>query len=142
MIISAEIKSRDSSQSGFTFIELMIAMVVAALTILFFVMTQNTLQVNAESAYERKVAAQDAHRFINQMRLTAKTGTFPSNLTTAFPAGAISGYTSMPASAAETMALSYANSAADPLDVTVTVSWTGYNRRASTQTIRTLITQR
>lgn len=142
MVISEKIKSRRSSQSGFTFIEIMIAMVVASLTILFFVMTQNTLQVNAETAYERKVAAQDAHRLINQMRLTAMTGTFPSNLTSAFPAGATSGYTSMPATASQTMTLAYASTSADPLDVTVTVSWTGFNRRASTQTIRTLITQR
>jgi len=135
-------KRKLNAQGGFTFIELMIAMVIASLTILFFVTTQNTLQVNAEMAYEKKVAAEDAHRFISQMRLTAKTGTFPSNLVTAYGAGAITGYTSLPTSAAETMALSYVSTTADPLDVTVTVSWTGYNRRATTQTMRTLITQR
>jgi len=142
MVISRKKKSQKSAQSGFTFIELMVAMVVASLTILFFVMTQNTLQVNAETAYERKVAAQDAHRLINQMRQTAKTGNFPANLLSVFPAGSVSGYVSMPSSSAQTMNLSYANTAVDPLDVTVTVTWTGYNRRPSTQTLRTLITQR
>ena len=127
---------------GFTFIELMIAMVVAALTILFFVTTQTTLQVNAETAYEKKVAAQDGHRLLEQIRLTAKSGTFPSNVTTAFPAGSTSGYTSMSAAASETMTVAYASSTADPLVVTVTVNWTGYNRRTSTQTLRTMITQR
>ena len=52
---------------GFTFMELMIAMTVAALTILFFVTTQTKFQLNAETAYERKVATQDAHRFLEQV---------------------------------------------------------------------------
>ncbi len=131
------------SCAGFTFIELMIAMTVASLTILFFVVAQNKIQINAESAYERKVAVQDAHRLIEQIRLTAKTGTFPANVsTTAFPSGSVSGYTSMASTASETMSIAYASTTADPLDVTVTVSWTGYNRASSTQTVRTLITQR
>lgn len=87
------------SEKGFTFVELIIALAVAMITILIFVVTQNLMQTNAETAYERKVAAQDAHRLIEQMRLTAKTGTFPANISsTAFPAGAVSGYTSMPSS--------------------------------------------
>ncbi len=128
---------------GFTFMELMIAMTIAALTILFFVTTQTKFQLNAETAYERKVATQDAHRFLEQMRLTAQTGTFPANVsTTAFPAGTVTGYTSMPSSSAETMTVAYASASADPLDVTVTVSWTGYNQRASSQTVRTMVTKR
>lgn len=142
MISKMIIKNQLGLERGFTFIELMIAMVVASLTILSFVMTQSKIQINAESAYETKVAAQDAHRFVDQMRLTAKTGTFPANLVTAFPAGSVAGYTSMPSSSSETMTVSYASVSADPLDVTVTVSWTGYNRRAASQTIHTLITQR
>ena len=127
---------------GFTFMELMIAMTVAALTILFFVTTQTKFQLNAETAYERKVATQDAHRFLEQMRITAQTGTFPANVsTTAFPAGTVAGYTSMPSSA-ETMTVAYASASADPLDVTVTVSWTGYNQRTSSQTVRTMVTKR
>ena len=131
-----------NNSGGFTFIELMIAMAVAAITILFFVTTQNTLQVNTETAYERKVAAQDAHRLIEQMRLTSQTGTFPANVVAAFPAGSIAGYTSMASAASETMTLSYVSSTADPLDLTVTVSWTGYNRRSSSQTGRTMMTKR
>ena len=131
-----------SRQAGFTFIELMIAIVVASVTILSFVMAQSKIQVNAETAYERKVAAQDAHRLIDQMRLTAETGTFPANLVAAFPAGAVAGYTSMASSASETMTISYVSTAADPLDITITVSWTGYSQRASSQTVRTLITKR
>ena len=128
---------------GFTFMELMIAMTVAALTILFFVTTQTKFQLNAETAYERKVATQDAHRFLEQMRITAQTGTFPAIVsTTTFPAGAVAGYTSMPSSSAETMSVAYASASADPLDVTVTVSWTGYNQRASSQTVRTMVTKR
>lgn len=133
----------NSSKAGFSFIELMISMAVASITVLFFVTTQNTLQINSETAYERKVAVQDAHRLIEQMRLTAKTGTFPANVsTTAFPAGSITGYTSMSSSSSETMTIAYVSTTADPLDVTITVSWTGYNRASSTQTVRTLITQR
>ncbi len=136
-------ENKHIGESGFTFIELMIAMVVASLTILFCVTGQNVLQVNAESAYERKVAAQDAHRFLEQMRLTAKTGTFPANVsTTSFPAGSISGYTSMPSSSTETMSVAYASAAADPLDVTVTVSWTGNNGHSASQTVRTMVTAR
>lgn len=137
-----ETKNWIHSERGFTYIELMIALIVASLTILFCVMSQNILQVNAETAYESKVAVQDAHRLLEQMRLSAKTGTFPANVVAAYPAGSISGYTSMPSSSSETMTLVYTSSTADPLDVIVTVTWTGNNRRASTQTLRTMMTAR
>ena len=142
MTIMKKIKNTHGSQSGFTFIELMIALLVASLTILVCVASQNKLQVNAETAYQQKVAAQDAHRLIEQMRLSAKTGTFPANVVAAFPAGSISGYTSMASSSSQTMTLAYTSAVTDPLDVIVTVSWTGNNQRSMSQTVRTMMTAR
>lgn len=74
------------------------------------------------------------------MRNTASSGTFPANVVAAYPNNAtVSGYTSL---SSESVRVAYASTTADPLDVTVTVSYNENGRRAMTQTLRTYITKR
>ena len=125
---------------GFTMIELVIAMFVAALAIVTYIGGNIAIQRHAESLHERTVALQDANRVIELIRNVAQSGTFPANILTAFPDnGTVAGFTAL---TNEQVTVSYANTIARPLDVTVTVTWTSYTRRQSTAALRTFIMQR
>ena len=128
------------NQKGFTLIEIMIAMCVSVIAILGFITAVTSIRQSSEGAYERTIALQDANRVIEQMRDAATSGTFPDNVTAAYPNNAaVSGFTNL---TSQQVSVSYANSTADPLDVTVTVTWLEHGRRSMTKAIRTFITQR
>ncbi|MFH1799689.1 MAG: prepilin-type N-terminal cleavage/methylation domain-containing protein [Candidatus Omnitrophota bacterium] len=127
-------------QAGFTFAELMIALVVVALVIGGYVAANVKAQQSAEAMHERTLAIQDANQVIEQMRDASKTGTFPANVVSAYPdASTPTGFANLPN---ETITVSYANATADPLDVTITVTWLSYTQREHTEAIQTYITQR
>ncbi len=128
------------NQKGFTFVELMIALFIVALVITGYIGANVVIQRNSEEAFERTAATQDAHRVIERMRNTAQTGTFPGNVTAAFPQGdAVAGFANL---TGEQVTVAYVSTTADPLDATVTVAWTSGTQRAMTTALRTLITQR
>ena len=156
-------KRKVIGQAGFTFIELMIAMGIASLSTLFFISTQTIVHQNSETAYQQKLAIQDAHRLVEDMRYWAKSGTFPANVTAYFTSTfrsttINSTYCSMDTtgSASESMVVYYSDNGgtsfsaltsasaptANPMLIKVTVSWSGYNRRTMTQDLATYITQR
>ena len=127
-------------QTGFTLIELMIALVIVTLVIAGYIGTNIAVQQNTEEMHERTLAIQDANRAIEQMRNASRVGDFPENVTTEFPQNtAVAGFTSL---ANEQVMVSYANPNANPLVVTVTVTWFSYTRRQDTETVETYITQR
>lgn len=128
------------SEQGFTFIEVMISMVVIVLLVTGFLGSATSLQAANLAAFERSMALQDANQVIETMRNTAATGTFPANVVAAYANNStVSGFTSL---SGEQVRVSYANVAADPLDVTVTVSYNENGRRAVTAVLRTYITKR
>ena len=137
--------TKQKNQLGFTLVELMIAVLVAGITIAGYIGANIAIQRNAEEAFQRTVATQDAHQVIERMRDVAQTGTFPKNVTDAFPQrAAVTGFTNLKR---ELVLVEYNGGAdaqtANPLDVTVTVSWTTYTgRSAATTVLRTYITQR
>ena len=127
-------------QEGFTLIEIMIAMSVSVIAILGFITAVTSIRQSSEGAYERTIAVQDANRVIEQMRDTSTSGTFPDNVTAVYPHNAaVSGFSNL---TSEQVTVSYADAAADPLDVTVTVTWLEHGRRSMSKAIRTFITQR
>jgi len=129
-----------SSEDGFTLIEVLISFFVISLTIVVFIGGNVKLQQNAEVAFERSQAVKDAHRVIEDMRDHANTGTFPDDLLAEYPDdGEVSGYSTLPD---EVVTVDYADTGADPLDVTVTVSWTAANRMSLSSSLRTMITER
>jgi len=128
------------TQRGFTLIELMISLFVVTLVIGGYIGANILAQRNSEEMHERTLAIQDANRAIEQMRNVSRTGTFPNNVVTAYPDnGTPTGFTSLPQ---EHITITYASTTANPLDVTITVSWFSNARRQVSETIRTYITQR
>lgn len=129
-----------SKEGGFTLIELMIALLVLTLVIVGYVGANITAQRNSEEMHERTLAIQDANSAIEQMRDASKTGTFPGNVVTLYPQNSqITGFNNL---TNEQVTVNYANSTANPLDVTVTVAWLSYTQRQNTEAVQTYITQR
>lgn len=134
-------------EKGFTFIELMIAMVVAVLMLLGVMAANSAVQKASEAGHQRVNALQDANQVIERMRNTAQTGSFPSNVVAIYPNnGTVSGFSSL---TSETVTVSYADRNGDgiatnddPLDVTVTVAWSENGERTTNTALRTLLTQR
>ncbi len=134
------VKAPLDEPSGFTLIELMIALVVVSVLIAGFVGANVMAQHNNEEMHERTLAIQDANRAIEQIRNVSRTGTFPSNVVTAYPdTGELEGFDNL---TSETITVSYASTTANPLDVTVTIAWVSYPQRDNEEVIRTYITQR
>lgn len=130
------------NQRGFTLIELLFTMVIVAIALLAYIRGNIAISQASSLAYEQSVAFYDAQRVLENIRNTAQSGTFPSNVTTAYANGAaVAGFNNL---TSESLTVSYANPSADPLDVTVTVTWQGNGRRTMTMTkaIRSLVTQR
>ena len=129
-----------NSECGFTFVELLITMGVVVFALLGLMTTNAAIQQNSEVAFERSMAVQDANQVLEQIRDSSATGTFPQNVTTAFPnGGAVGGFASL---TNQNVTVSYADTAANPLDVTVTVNWQSNGQRNATTSLRTLVTQR
>ena len=118
----------------------MIAMVILTVGMLGILLTNTTSRHMTAVMNERILALQDAHRVIELLRSTSATGTFPANVTAVYPDGApVVGFNSL---ADEAVAVAYADPAADPLHVTVTVTWAQLGVRPATAQLQTLITQR
>lgn len=132
------------NSAGFTMIELMIALLIAALAVVGYIGANVATQQRAEELHERTIAIQDANRVIERMRNLAKTGTFPANVTTVFPHNnTVTGFGSLPPAAGEQISVRYADpSATTLLDVTIWVGWQSYTRRNVWASLRTYITQR
>lgn len=128
------------SEKGFTFVEIIITAVVVLIAIIGFVDAGTAIQNATTAAYERTVAVQDGHRVIEAMRNTAATGSFPSNVTAAYPSsGTVSGYDNL---TNESIVVTYVSSSANPLDATVTISYKENGKRDVSIALRTYITQR
>ena len=152
-------------ERGFTLIELMIATVVMVIALAAVLMANTAASQTSEVLFQRTVATQDANQVIEQMRSTAASGTFPGNVVAAFPNNtarpgfqnltALCGGLAKPPLACtwpfaftpnntswEQVVVTYADPAANPLDVTVTVVWLDNSRRNATASLRSLVTQR
>ncbi|HTL47360.1 MAG TPA: prepilin-type N-terminal cleavage/methylation domain-containing protein [Verrucomicrobiae bacterium] len=129
-----------TSESGFTLIELMITMAVVLVALVGYVAANIAVQQASNAAFQNTVALQDANRVIEQMRNTSVGGTFPGNVTAVYPNnGAVAGFNNL---TNEAITVSYSDATANPLTVTVSVSWLENGRRNVNTALRTLITQR
>ena len=133
-------QQRRKKNAGFTLIEILFTMAIGAFALLCYLGATLTITQHSEAAYEKSVAMQDALRVVEQMRNTSLTGTFPANVTTAYPNNtAVAGFTNLKNQAVN---VSYVNTTADPLDVTVSVTWMERGVRSANAALRTLITKR
>jgi prepilin-type N-terminal cleavage/methylation domain-containing protein len=125
---------------GFTLIELMVSLFIIVVGLLGIILANIYTQRTSDGTYEKMVAVQDAHRVLEMMRSASKTGTFPANVTSAFPQGAaVAGFTNL---STERVTVTYSDALGDPLDVTVTTSWRERGMRNTSTQLRTLLTQR
>ena len=123
------------NQQGFTLIEILITTGVVATVVLGFMGSATAIQSQQIAAYQRSVALQDANQVVELLRNAATSGTFPGNVTgTTMPT-----YTNLPS---EAITATYVSTSANPLDVTVTVTYSENSLRSTGASIRTLITQR
>ncbi|HOG23761.1 MAG TPA: prepilin-type N-terminal cleavage/methylation domain-containing protein [Candidatus Omnitrophota bacterium] len=129
---------RDSR--GFTLIEVMVTLFVAAIAIAGYVGSNIATQRQAAELHERAIAVQEAQRVIEQIRDKARTNNFPENVLAAFPnGGTVAGMNALPN---EQVRVDYVNPAATPLDTTVTVTWRSHASRQQTAALRAYITKR
>lgn len=125
---------------GFTLFELMVAVVLIGVGLLGMLLANTYVQKTSEAANERIVATQDAHRVIELMRNASASGTFPANVTSAYPnGGTVPGFANL---TGEQVVVTYASSSADPLDIMVTTNWLELGRRGTSTQLRTLMTRR
>ena len=121
-------------------IELMVSIIVIGFALLAVLLANTAIQQASERARERMIATQDAHRVVELIRNASVNGNFPANAVTAFPnGGAVAGFSNL---TNEQVVASYANTAADPLNITVTTTWLELGRRNVSVQLRTLMTQR
>ncbi|MDP3921679.1 MAG: hypothetical protein Q8R76_12850 [Candidatus Omnitrophota bacterium] len=131
---------RKKNEAGFSLVEVMISIPIVVLALLGILYSNTVIQQSSEAAFERTVATQDAHRIIEQIRDQAVDGVFPANVTAQFPDGGEgAGFDSLED---EAIVVAYADATANPLDVSVTVTWQDQHGRAMDITLRTLVTQR
>ena len=127
-------------ENGFALLELMIAIAVIAVGLLAMLHANTSSRQMGEGMNERTVALEDAQRLVELMRNTSATGAFPANVTAAYPSGAaVAGFNNL---TNEQVGVSYANTTADPLDITVTVGWRARGIRNVSTELRTLMTKR
>ena len=125
---------------GFTLVELMVSLGVLVVGLLGILLANTYTEKASQGAYERMVTLQDAHRAIELMRSASATGDFPTNVTSAFPNEArVTGFNNL---SGEQVIVTYPDSKADPLDLTVTTSWKERGVRNFSIRLRTLMTKR
>jgi Tfp pilus assembly protein PilV len=123
----------------------MIALTVLTVVIVSFVAANIQAQKNTEEMNERTVAIQNANQVIEQMRTVSNTDPFPASVVTAYPDNSHpAGFNDL---ADELITITYTGTTAsptteNPLQATVTVSWTSYSGRESSVSVQTHITQR
>ena len=128
------------TRRGFALLELLVAVAVIAIGLSAALLVNTYARQNGELMNERMVALQDAHRVTELMRNASSTGSFPTNVVTAFPnTAAVGGYNNL---TNEQVTVRYASTTADPLDITVTVGWRQRGVRNATTQLRTLMTKR
>ena len=104
------------------------------------VIGNTVIQQNSNAAYERSRAMQDANRMMEQIRDAASAGNFPAQVVADFGDGeTVDGFTGLQD---EIVTVDYADTAADPLDVTVTVTWLENGTRDMSVSLQAMVTQR
>lgn len=131
-----------NNEAGLTLVELMVTMVVVVLALVGYVGATTFLQQQSEVKFEKSLAIQDANRVLEQMRDASEDGTFPGNVTGTFGNGAaVAAFNGLNLTN-EVVTVTYADATADPLDVTVTVTWQTVQGRNATTALRSYVTQR
>ncbi|MBI4845594.1 MAG: prepilin-type N-terminal cleavage/methylation domain-containing protein [Candidatus Omnitrophica bacterium] len=123
---------------GFTFVEVMVVLLILAGIIAGFSSLSGANFTLLEQVANSNIAINDARSVLENMRnidpFTA------ANLTAQYPDGAaVAGFNNLEQ---ETVRVNYVDLTADPIQVTITVSWEGKGGAALTEEVTTLLTAR
>ncbi len=124
-------------RKGFTFIEILFSLAVIIPVLLGIIgITTYSLRI-ADTARTTTTAVQDAHTVIERIRNTSTNGL--NQVVATYPTGqAVAGFNNL---TNEQIVVTYPNAAADPLAITVTVTWSDQNRNMS-RSLWTQVTRR
>ncbi len=126
-----------TKHKGFTVLELLFVMAIM-IPALLGIIGVNLFAIRAgESARQITKAIQDANTTIERIRDTSKQSL--AQVTSTYPNGqTVSGFSNL---TSEQVVVTYANTSADPLAVTVTVTWSDRGRTMS-RALTTQVTKR
>ncbi len=130
-------KNQMNGKRGFTLIELIISLSIIVPVLLGVIgLNVYVFRMN-ETSRRAVVAVQDAHTVIERIRNASETSL--AQVTTTYPSGqAVGGFSNLPS---EQVTVAYPNASADPLAITVTVSWQD-RQGTMTRSLTTQVTQR
>lgn len=130
--------SKIGGNGGFTLIELMIAAVILFVALILALEASSNLNQGNELAHQTVIALEDAHRTIESMRKDSATGTFPGNVVAKYPAGQpIQGFNTLNG---EQVVPTYVSTTANPLNITITVTWNAVTKTSGTRVMSTQVT--
>ena len=136
---------RKRGEEGFTLIEVMIAMAVVVIALIGIGFGNSKVQQVSAESFEKARAIQHANQVVERMRnlaatsLSSVTSTFSNGGTVATSYYSTSTSELLPS---ESVTVSFVNTTANPLDATVTVTWSQRGIRTVSRSIRTYIAQR
>ncbi len=131
-------ESSKRKQKGFTFVEVMIVCLILTGVIAGFIGVYNAGFVLNEQLKSSVIAICDGRSILENMRNIDPFDV--TNLLASYPdAGFVAGYNNLQQ---ETVQVNYENVAADPIKVTITVTWHGAGERVHTERLVTFLTKR
>ncbi len=123
---------------GFTLVEIMVVLLLLGGIIAGFLSVNGVSLTLLEQLSNSVVAVNDARSVLENMRNIDPFDV--ANLTSMYPdGGTVAGFSNLNQ---ETIRVDYLSAAADPIQVTVTVTWQGRGNRTFTEQITTLLTAR
>lgn len=123
------LRQKHSGRKGFTLIEIAITTLILAVAFISLMLALTYGMVLLESSRNMTQAGVDARALIEEMRRTCTSGGLAQVTATNWTTwGSTNGLTALDN---EAIAVSYVDAAADPLEVTITVSWTERSRNRS-----------
>ncbi|MFH1062200.1 MAG: type II secretion system protein [Candidatus Omnitrophota bacterium] len=134
MVSFPEVKQK----KGFTLVEISVVLLILGGVIAGFLSVNNASFSLLEQISSSVIAVNDARSVIENMRNLNPFNL--ANLTAIYPDGGIvAGFNNL---TQETVRVNYLNTGADPIQVTVTVSWQGKANRIFSEQLTTLLTAR
>ena len=127
-----------ASGKGMSLVEVMVVLLLLGGIIAGFLSVNGASLTLLEQLSSSVIAVSDARSVIENMRNIDPFNA--TNLTFLYPdGGTVAGFNNLNL---ETVRIDYLNTASDPIQVTVTVTWQGKGNRAFTEQLTTLMTAR
>lgn len=131
---------KHAQHGGFSLLELTIAMALFAVALGSVAQVLISASGTITLQQQRVTASQDCQALLSDIRAfrNTSTGAFPDSIVATWPNnGAVQGNWRLPG---QTMTVTYANTASNPLTVTVTARWRNIDGQPAVLTMSTVLT--